>query len=145
MPQPENSVQDPHEIEMERKKALLARVRVMREKTQLNRGAINLDMADPNKVYHWINKDQSRIIEFTGLGYQIVRTEPVKKGARGLSDWQAADGTHVRGDLILMCVDREIYEALSTIAAAEGYERLQGVREAFNSMVERTGAKPEAA
>lgn len=117
----------PHEIEQRRMRELLSKVRIKREANAFGRG--NISEASPHfdrsKKYVWINTNQHRQIEYLGLNYEIVKTPNPKPGEEPLSSWQREDGTHVRGDLILMAVDKEFYEALKLEEQLRAFEAME--------------------
>jgi hypothetical protein len=126
---------EPHEIEIQRKLELLRNVRVTREKVGMNRWGLNEAMADPTKVYKGVNRNPARMTEYIGLGYQVCRRPH-------LTPHQQEDGSHVRGDLILMEVDKDLYEALCQDSVIRGYEQIEGEKEKFADAVVKAGGLP---
>lgn len=88
---------------LERKKALLAKVKVARERL-LFAGEVN--NPNPNKVYIWVNTSSDRQVTFQGMGYTICKDPNIT------TRWRQEDGTHRRGDLILYEIDRDLDEAI---------------------------------
>lgn len=111
----------PHEAEFERKQRLLEKVNVIREGLLAHRNDIK--GKDPAQHYSWVHNSQARITNFQAMGYEIVRDPKIE------TSWRREDGTHVRGDLILMQISEEMYEAWQysdAIRAIEGVEDSQG-------------------
>lgn len=121
----------PHELEMERKKALLAKVKTIRERLAANRGMV--DGMKPNKVYVWVNINDNRQIHFQGLGYEVCRDQEVK------SHWKQEDGTHKRGDLILYECDKDLHEAIEYDSQIRAVESIEGAKQEFKETAARAG------
>ncbi len=130
-----SEVLDPAEIELRRKRELLAKIKVIRERINNNRGMVT---GDPAKTYIWVNRDEHRRNYFEGLGYVMCRekdiTKPVVKSA-----WMREDGTHVRGDLILYEIDKDVAEALHMEEAMRALEAIEGPPVEFANFAERHG------
>lgn len=95
----------PHQKELIRKQELLAKVRAGYHKTDRSKFGAVLE-GDPKMHYAWINNRADVRVNFEGVGYEICRDPKV------VTRFKREDGTHVRGDLILMQVDKEVYEML---------------------------------
>lgn len=101
---------------LEKKKALLARVRVARDRLRFAGEVLN---GNPNKVYIWVNISDDRQVTYQGMGYTICKDPNIK------TRWKKEDGTHRRGDLILYEIDRDLNEAIKLdgeMRAVEGQE-----------------------
>lgn len=112
----------------EKAKLLRDRVRTLRE------GNLNLTNLIRNRneayAYHWVHNSPDRINTFQGLHYEIVR-----HGAGGNdaaeTGHQKPDGTHVRGDTILMRCRKEIVELLNMENQLRATEAIDGAKEEF--------------
>jgi hypothetical protein len=113
----------PHVLELERKKALLARVKTLRESNFRQKGAI-LE-GNPSKEYMWVNTKEDRRVSFEAEGWVLCKDPAVK------TRWLQADGTHKRADLILYEIDKELFEGLMAYNQIKGIERVEGVDEMF--------------
>lgn len=119
----------PHELELDRKKALLARVRLLRESAIFQRGS--LQSRNPLKEYCWVNIRPDRRVTFEGLGWQLCKDPLVT------TSWRQDDNTHVRGDLILYDIDKDLYEAMEAYNVLRGLEASEGVEHSFLSALQR--------
>lgn len=113
----------PHEIEAKKREELLARIQQHREDTKKSKARVfPKDPAvglPPNKRYVWVNRNEARIVAFRSEGYVIATDDRVN------SMWKREDGTHTYGDLILMEIDQELYDAIKIddqMRAVEGVE-----------------------
>lgn len=132
----------PHEIELQRKRALLAKVRTMREGWITNKGKI--DSKDPKKEYVWVNMHEERRSWYEGMEYIVVKSKvettadgKIKVLAGPVTQWVRADGTHRRGDLILYEIDRELKEALEIDGDLRAVEQMESAKEGFKAFAER--------
>lgn len=122
----------PHELEMQRKMALLAKVKTVRDAILVNRGAIRgLDTME----YRWVNQKDERQLSFQSLGWKKVTDEDEVE-----TQYKQADGTHVRGDLVLYQIDKEFAEALHLYDVLKGTEMIEGHKSAFKTAATRVGA-----
>lgn len=64
---------DPAEIEMDRKREMLAKVKIRRENIMGNRGAVK--DGDPSKHYCWVNRNEARQNWFLADGYTLCHTK----------------------------------------------------------------------
>ena len=122
----------PHEIELERKKALLKKVKTLRESAVINRGG--LIVSDPTKQYCWVNiRDDRRVV------YESMEWTPCNslKGSKVQTRWQQPDGTHKRADLVLYEIDIELYEAQSMYNQLRGIEGIEGSEKMFMAAMDR--------
>lgn len=118
----------PHEIEMEKKLALLQKVRVNRE---ASRNMRKVTGGNPAKQYVWINIHEQRQQYFQGLGYVMCKDPSVQ------TSWKRADSTHQCGDLILYEIDKDLHEAYKLDSALRGVESMEGSQEEFLAFAER--------
>lgn len=133
-----------HELELEKKKSLLAKVKTLRESWVLSRGRI--DQRDPSKEYVWVNKDEERITWYEGREFSVTRSK-VERTPEGTlrvvsgpkTQWVKEDGTHKRGDLILMEIDKDLKEALDTDSDLQAVEALEGSKQGFEAFATREG------
>lgn len=134
--QPQELPKEAHEIEQERKRALLAKVRQQREDTLKMKGRVYA--ADPaigvpaNKKYVWVNRNEHRVVEFTSSGYTICKDPAIR------TDWRRDDGTHQYGDLILMEIDFELWEAIKLDDQIRSLENVEGAA-VFESFAQQSG------
>lgn len=115
----------PNEEILKRKRDLLARVRAMQDYSVNERGAVK--GKNPDFVYCWVYNHPGMIAEYKSREYEIVEasfdaceTHFVQK-----------DGTHVRGDTILMRVSKDIHEALELARDLAATEASDGHKEQF--------------
>lgn len=127
----QEAVRDPAEVELERKKALLARVRTTREHALANRGTVTGLPSGKHAV--WVNINEHRQIEFSAAGYELCKLPEVK------SAWKKADGTHQRGDLILYIIDKELHEALKIDDELRALEAIAAPKHALQTAAGRLG------
>lgn len=125
----------PHEIELQRKMALLRKVRVQRE--SLANSMAQVDGKDPAMHYSWINRHESRMTWFAGQGYVVVTDPKIK------TSWKREDGTHVRGDLILVARPKDLHEAWKYDAELRAVEDLESSRDSFKAFAGRNGIPVE--
>ncbi len=122
--------QTPAQIQEAKKKSLLeklAHVKLLREKLLMNRGEVK---GRPDKMYCWVNVNESRRQWFEGLGWELCKDPSVK------TEFKREDGTHVRGDLILYQMDKEIYEVINLDNELRGIEGIQGSKDQFLNFAE---------
>lgn len=134
MPEVSEGLQ-PHEIEMERKRALLAKVRVTRDSMLQNMAKI--EGGDPNKHYGWVNNSDARITFFQAQGYTICKDPKVK------TRFKREDGTHVRGDVILMERPEEEHEAWKYESELRAVEDMENSQASFKTFAARNGVPVE--
>lgn len=127
LPAPEEL--EPHEKEMARKGALLAKVKTLREKLAFNAGMV--EGMDPSKVYVWVHQSDNRQIHYQSLGYELCKDTNVK------SSWKQLDNTHKRGDLVLYQIDKDLDEAIHLEAQLRGIEGIEGAKEGFKAVAQR--------
>jgi hypothetical protein len=125
------AVRDPAEVELERKRALLAKVRVTREHALANRGTVQ-GLPDHLSAV-WVNMNEHRQIEFQSQGY-ILCTLPEVKSA-----WKKQDGSHQRGDLILYIIEKDLREALKVDEELRALEAIAAPKHALQTAAGRLG------
>jgi hypothetical protein len=81
----------------------------------------------PDKHYSWINRDENRITHFQAQGYVICKDPDIK------TNWKKEDGTHVRGDLILMETSAELHEVWKYEGELRAVEDLEASRDSFKA------------
>lgn len=134
-PKPTPPAKSPHEIEQERKLALIRRVRLTRERGLLARGEVK---GDPSKSYVWVNEDPHQQSTYQALGYKKVVDDP--KAPKVKSMWgPRSDGTHKRADVILYEIDKELHEAINMESQLQAIEALEGSRNLFRSFADQKG------
>lgn len=122
--------------EIDRKRALLAKVRTIREFSLGNRSAV-LE-GDPSKAYCWVNTREERQVFYKGMGWELVTADT---GPNVKTHYRQPDGTHRRADVVLYHIDKELYEAICTEAELRGLEAIEGAKQTFAVEAERqTGA-----
>lgn len=72
------------------------------------------------------------------ISNELSKVIPVVKWPT--TNWEAEDGTHVRGDLILMEIDKDMHEALQMQAQLTADELLQAPQQEFKDFAEGQGA-----
>lgn len=130
---PSKSALEPHEEELKRKKELLAKVRVLREKMASR--AADFTGQNPAKTYIWVNIKEDRQTYFQAWGY-ILCTDP-----KVSSPYKQPDGSHKRADLVLYEMDREMYEAIQADNQIRGLEGIEGHKEAAIASMHRHGVR----
>ena len=175
---------DVAEQELEKKRALLRRVKMTKERLIANRGAVIA--GDPSKHYIWVNRNEHRQNWFLGQEYEVCRTRTLsdseaasattgdKDAARKRAErdakrqrlegkvaekfiedavaavkpvikwpttqWEQADGTHVRGDLILYQIDKDLYEAMHEQEVGAGLDDIEAHKDVFEGAARARGA-----
>ena len=82
---------------------------------------------EPDKEYVWARRDANAIASRRTWGFEIVRDKKADKPTAG-EEWRQQDGSYVRGDTILMSIDKERYEALKLIPELKAIENLRQVK-----------------
>lgn len=124
----------PKEEALKHKMELLQKVRILREGLLLHRGKI--DEGDPSKEYCWVNHRDDRQYYFQAAGWVLVTNDT---GPNVRTKWRKPDGTHVRGDVILYQIDKEMFEAMQLLSVLEGQDRIAGVKDSFMTTLEKDG------
>lgn len=122
---------EPHEVEMHKKMELLAKVRSTR--SSMLQHLASIEGKDPSKHYGWIHNSEPRITHFRAQGYEVCKDPKVK------TQWRREDGTHVRGDLILMECPKDLHEAWKVDGELRAIEDLENSRNSFTAFAERSG------
>ena len=120
----------PEQIELDRKRELLARARINLLNTRDTRKVTG---GKPGKQYVWVNSHSQRIAHFESLGYKVCKDPDVQ------SSWRGEDLGHKVGDLILMEVDKELYDAYKTNAAVSALDAVDNSREEFLNFAAQGG------
>lgn len=126
---PQPLAKPPHELEMDRKRALLARVRSTRQNAALNRGAVI--ERNPTKEYCWVNVKDDRRVSFEAQEWVVCKDPLVK------TRWKQDDGTHRRADLILYEIDKELFEVMMAENSLRGIEAVEGSEDMFLAALDR--------
>lgn len=115
------NMQDP----MARKRELLRKVQVLRSGLT-NQGEVRNQ--NPAYTYCWVFNDRQVIDQYAGYTYEVVTlaNDPDVDTA-----FKKEDGRHVRGDSILMRVDKDMAEALNADRDLRALDRIDGAREEF--------------
>lgn len=114
----------PREQAVARKLELLKKVKNLREGALFQRGRV-LE-GNPAKEYCWVNIRDDRQYFFQSLGWsKVVKESGVK------TQWEQGDGTHVRGDLILYEIDKEMFEAMQAYNELRGVENIENAENGF--------------
>lgn len=120
--------------EKEKKARLLQRVQELRSNPRrLNDAEVT---GDPEKVYCWVYNHPQMIAEYERLGYTVVSNS---NGKTVQSRWRANDGTHKRGDTILMQTGKEDAEALEIFAAMSAVEQVSNAKAQFMDFANGAG------
>lgn len=127
-------VRTPEERQAAHRLELLARVKTLRENTNMRRGSIT--NPKQNKIYVWVNINDNRQIEFQGMGYSLCKDPDIK------TRWRTASGTHQRGDLLLYEIDKDLHEAIQVDNELRALEGIEAPKDAFQQTVQRHGGVP---
>lgn len=122
---------EPHQIELDKKRQLLSKVRVVRQ-SMLDRAA-DLRGTNPAKHYVWVNVREERQSYYQAWGYTIVKDPAV------LSPFKQEDGTHKRADVILYEIDKDFAEAVAADNQIRGLEAVGAASENFISGINSQG------
>jgi hypothetical protein len=122
------------ELAKEKKMELLSKVRQMREDTINQKGKVwpsNPDNPPSEKVFVWANSNEHRVVAYKSEGYTIVQDGTT----RIRTNWVREDGTHRYGDLILMEIDKDLWEMIKLDEQIRAVENAEGqsMFEAFAS------------
>lgn len=113
----------------EKLRLLRMKVRTLREGNLLRSNL--LEGKDPAYAYHWVHNAPERISHFRGLHYELVRGGPDGNDPVKSAGFEQPDGTHVRGDSVLMRVRKEIAELLIAENDLRAIEAVESAREEF--------------
>lgn len=119
----------PHEIELDRKRDLLKRVRLARGR--VTSGEIEVTGKKPHMHYSWVNVHPDRVMHFETLGYEVCRDPDV------VSRFKQEDNSHRRFDLVLMQCTKEWYEALESEAEIRAIEGIESPKQEFRGFAEQ--------
>lgn len=131
---PEMDLRSEAERLRDHKLALLAKVKTLRENTNMRRGQIT--NPKPGKVYVWVNINENRQIEFQGMGYELCKDPDIK------TRWRQSNGTHQRGDLILYQIDKDLHEAIKIDDELRSLDGIEAPKAAFHQQIGRLGGVP---
>ncbi len=124
--------EDPRQVEMQRKRDLLARVRVLRE-GNLNVSNL-LRNQSPDFNYVWVFNHPDRVAHFEGMAAELVKNQdPVE------SRFKKDDGTHVRGDTILMRMHKDLADAYNAEREIRADEAISGHKQNMTDWAEMNG------
>lgn len=126
---PQPLTKPPHELELERKKALLAKVKHLRDSATFMQGA--LIESNPSKEYCWVNAREDRRISYEAMGW-VVCVDPLVK-----TRWKQTDGTHKRADLILYEIDKEMAEAIQAYNVTKGMNPIEDSESLFEAALDQ--------
>lgn len=113
----------PHILEQQRRQALLAKAKVVREKMASRHSAI--EGLKPSKQYCWVNLKEDRQVYYQGLGWVVCNDPDLT------SPFKQTDGTIRRADTILYEIDMDFYEALCIHNVLKGIEGIESAESAF--------------
>ena len=129
---PEMLRKAPHLEELDRKRALLEKIRATADAVMLNRGAVE---HPPNIAVCWVNVNNERQLWYQGMDWRKVNAADTDIHTQ----YQQPDGTHVRGDLILYCRDAEYDEVYHLSRVLKGIEQIEGHKQAFEIEAQKSG------
>ena len=112
----------------------LSSIKLLRTRAILNAGLVT--GGDPKKQFSWVNNSQDRIKYYEGLEYRVSKDAGIKEAH---PDWVKEDGTIRRGDLILMEVERDIYEGIKYSELLDAAENRDQAERIFLNYAERNG------
>ena len=127
-PAAEMSADDAEKVKRAR---LLAKVKVLRE-TPRTINDVKVE-GSPDNAYCWVYDHPQMISEYERLGYDVVRAA---NGKTVQSKWRRPDGTHKRGDTILMVISKEDAEALEVFSAVSAIEQVSSAKSQFTDFAQ---------
>lgn len=134
----------PDEIEGAAFAKLLSEVHLIHENATRNLGA--LINGDPSKEYVWVRNANDTIAQRQGMGYEIVRqAKQNKKPSIVREIWRRDDGSFVRGDLILMSMDKERHRALKLYSELKAVQNLRNSRTPILQAARQAGIRANLA
>jgi hypothetical protein len=86
--------------------------------------------------YSWINRDKSRVAEMQALGYKLVTSED--KNVE--SNWKQKDGSHTRGDVVLMKIPEMYAQALDYFDQERATSGLEDTKTNFREFADTNNA-----
>lgn len=122
---------------------LLSEVHLIHENATMNLGA--LLNGDPTKEYIWVRNSSESIAQKQGMGYEIVRQAKQVKKPVVRDIWRRDDGSYVRGDLILMCTDKERHRALKLYSELKAVQNLRNSRTPILQKARQAGIRANLA
>ena len=112
------------QADLERKRELLAKVRLIREGQVARAGRVT--GGKPDYVYFWVYNHPQEIDRFLGMMAEIVDADdPVT------TSFRREDGRHVRGDTILLRMHKDLSEAYGADRDLRATESIEGHKEDF--------------
>jgi hypothetical protein len=125
------SAEEKEALQKARFERLVREVRINREAARIGLGNVT---GEPNTQYVWVNRAEQRIISFESMGYVIVgKDDPVT------SKFRREDGTHVRGDLILMKLPKDLHEMYKWDSEKQAVSSQQQPKDEFKDWARRQG------
>ncbi len=113
----------PHITEANKRAALLAKAKVVRERMATRHSDIT--GLKPSKQYCWVNLKEDRQVYYQGLGWTLCNDLDLK------SPFKQPDGTIRRADTILYEIDMDFYEALCMHNILKGIEGIESAETGF--------------
>lgn len=107
-----------------RKRALLEKVRVLSENLVNQMGQVL--NGDPDYVYIWVPNYPDTITRYQNMQAEIVGAKDSVK-----TNFRRSDGTHVRGDVILMRMPKELAEAWNAHRDLKALEAIPGNKQSL--------------
>lgn len=129
MPPEQSNTVPAHIIEQQKKTALLAKARVVREKMASRHSDIT--GLKPSKQYCWVNLKEDRQVYYQGLGWTLCVDPDLK------SPFKQPDNTIRRADTILYEIDMDFYEALCINNVLMGIEGIESAESGFRDELRR--------
>lgn len=100
----------------------------LRERLKVSRIAVTLHPV--GKYPYWARKnDEGELSRLEYMGFNIVHDDP--KSPRWRTSGLQLDGTYVVGDVILMEIDEDLYEALQMLNAEKSAELVKSASDQF--------------
>lgn len=131
---PSAAVMSADDAEKLKKARLLEKIKVLRETPRKVKDAEVT--GNPEHTYCWVYNHPQMIAEYERLGYEVVKSAN-GKGVK--SNWEQKDGTHRRGDTILMVIGKEDAEALEAFAAITATEQVSAAKSQFSDFANGSG------
>ena len=115
-----------------RKRALLAKVKLLEDRSRKVENL--LKDPDPAYAYVWVYNHQQRIDFYRQMEFRLV-----DKSDKVSSEYKRPDGTHVRGDTILMKCPRDLQEAWNASRELNAIEQMEGRKTQFGDWAAQSG------
>lgn len=119
---------------VETREQKIARIRALYAKVgeRMHRSKLELEGCDPNKSYYFGNVHPQEMTVYNTLGFVVDKDAKVK-GALPRKE----DGSLVIGDLILLSIPRDEYEAMQALNQLKSEESMDAAVEKLVSEAER--------